>query len=203
MTIDSFNTLFYILAFVVPGFIFDSITRKLLPQGQHDTQSSFLRFLTASCVNYGLWSWLIFWLYQTKYYTSHPLRTGLIWLLLIFISPLIMGIIWGLLNKRRIIEKTLGKFGITTVNPVPTSWDYKFSKINEPVWVLVTLKDGSFIAGYWGYESFASSDGNIKDVYIEKVYKITSKGPWIPTSNNNDGILIATDQIKTIEFFSN
>jgi hypothetical protein len=128
---------------------------------------------------------------------------GLIWLLLIFVSPVIMGAIWGLLNKFRIIEKMLGKFGVTAINPVPTSWDYKFIRVKEPVWILVTLKDSSYIAGYWGNESFASSDPNVKDIYIEKVYKVPLKGPWIPTSVNNDGILIATDQIKTIEFFSN
>lgn len=174
MVIDSFTTLFFVLAFIIPGFIYNFIYRKFIPVRYEEKELTILNFVTISCINYGVWSWLIFWVYQSKYYEQHPLRTGLIWLLLIFISPFLLGVAWGVISKKQIIEGLFGKLGINTINPVPTAWDYKFSNTHEPLWILVTLKDKSRVAGYWGLKSFASSDPRERDIFIQKIYIITN-----------------------------
>ena len=203
MEIESFFTFFFVLTFIIPGFIFDTITRKITPQNKYDSHSSFLRFFTASSINYGLWFWLIFWMYQENFFVNHPFRASFIWTILIFLSPIIIGVIWGLSCKHRVIESFFANFGINFVNPIPTSWDYKFSQISSPIWILVRLKDGNFVAGYFGCNSFASSETNERDIYIEKIFQIDAQGSWISTKNNNDGIFISSDQIKSIEFFNN
>jgi len=203
MNIDSFISILLILAFIVPGFIFDSITRKFIPKSKEDNQSAFLNYLTSSTINYGFWIWLIYWAYSTEFYLRHPFWAGVIWLLIILVSPLILGFIWVLARKFHISEKITRFFGIHSINPIPTSWDYKFSNISPTTWILVTLKDGSVVGGYFGSKSFASSETNYRDLFIEKVYKVNSEGPWSLLREKNDGILISHDQIKTIEFFNN
>ncbi|MFZ5909243.1 MAG: DUF6338 family protein [Chloroflexota bacterium] len=203
MIIDSFTTLFFILAFIIPGFIFNSVYRKFVPVRYQEKEATFLNFVTVSCVNYGVWSWLLFWVYQSKFYELYPLKTGLIWLLLIFISPVLLGIAWGIISMNQMVERIFGKVGINTIHPIPTSWDYKFSSTHEPKWVLVTLKDKSLVAGLWGNASFASSDQQERDIYIQKVYKISPKSSWEATPDNNDGIWISGEQIRSIEFFKN
>lgn len=203
MTIDSFTTTFFTLAFLIPGFIFFIIYRKFVPAQSTLKESALLSFLLVTCVNYGFWSWLLFAIYQSEFNINHPYWTGAFWLFIIFISPAILGFAWGLINKYQLFDKILNKIGINIIKSIPTSWDYKFNKINDPVWILVTLKDGSYVAGYWGSKSFASSESTERDLYIEEVYTINSTKQWEKTKNDNDGILIQGDQIKTIEFFSN
>jgi len=203
MNLENYISFLLILTFIVPGFIFDSITRKLIPKTRNDTQSSFLIYLTSSIINYGLWIWLIFWIDSTEYYISNPGWTGFIWFLIIFVSPSVLGLTWGLLNKFDVTKDIINYFRIQSINPIPTGWDYKFCNISSPIWILITLNNGDLVGGYFGSNSFASSETNHRDIFIEKVYKINSDRPWSLEKENNDGILISQDQIRTIEFFKN
>ena len=203
MQINNFVALFYTLAFIVPGFIADTVYRKIVALRSYEPKENlFLRYLTISAVNYGLWSWLIFLISRPEVSAQHPLLTSLCWELIIFISPLILGLIYGALSQKRIIERLMSKMRLTAISPVATSWDYKFSRTRKPRWILVTLTDGSTVAGYWGNESFASSDGKLRDIYIERVYRVQGDGkPWLSPPNNNDGIWLPGKLIKSIEFF--
>ena len=194
MTIDSFNVLFYTLVFIVPGFILQSAYKLFIPSKAETTQLTFLQFLVSACINYGVWSWAIYWVYQSGYYSSHPLQTGLLWSGIILISPALLGSAWGFIVKKHYFERLLGKFGVNIVRPIPTSWDYKFSQTDEPEWVLVTLTDGSTVAGYWGGNSFASSTASERDIYIEELYNVM-ESEWEPAGNRNRGIYIRADQI--------
>lgn len=81
---------------------------------------------------------------------------------------------------------------------IPTSWDYRFGKINKAEWLRVTLKDGTKVAGYFGTNSFASSIESERDLYLEEMYTSTYE-VWervVPPC----GILIKGEEIKYIEF---
>jgi hypothetical protein len=64
--------------------------------------------------------------------------------------------------------------------------------------VLVVLKDGTKFGGRFGAQSFASSDGKERDVYIEQVYEIDKYDLWTPS---DQGVLILASEIRTIEFW--
>ena len=62
--------------------------------------------------------------------------------------------------------------------PYPAGWDWIFSTTDR-IFVLITLADGTEIAGYFGGAVHSSSEPERKDIYIESVYKIPeSGGPW-------------------------
>jgi hypothetical protein len=201
MLLNGFDTLFYTLAFIVPGFVMQSTFSIFVPRKAEESQRSFLRFVYFSCINYSIWSWLIYLIIKTNFSKFHPIKTALIWSIIIFFSPIVLGLIAGYCSNKEVIRKCLQRMGLNPIHVIPSSWDYKFSKISKPTWVLVTLKDGSMIAGVFWSNSFASSDKDERDLYIEKIYKIPDEGPWQPISNN-DGILINRDQIKHIEFWN-
>lgn len=198
--IDNFDMMFYTLAFIVPGFITYTIVSIFVPQKSEQTPHAILKFLYFSGINYALWAWLIYIIVKINYYNNHPYRTAGLWVVIILISPLITGIIFGILSKKEIFRKLLQRIGFNIIHPIPTAWDYKFSTIQKGIWILVTLKDDSTVLGYFGQDSFASSDSIEHDIYIERVYRICENGQWEETSRT-DGILIKGDQIKLIEFF--
>lgn len=53
---------------------------------------------------------------------------------------------------------------VNKIHPVPTAWDYYFSK-QEEAWIIVTLKNGKTIYGKFSEHSFASSDAEERDLY--------------------------------------
>ena len=83
---------------------------------------------------------------------------------------------------------------------VPTAWDYQFGRLREAHWVLVELKDGSRVAGFFGTRSFASSHPEERDIFIEQVYHIDEQDTWRPMKNGH-GTLIAQGEIRSVDFW--
>jgi hypothetical protein len=65
-------------------------------------------------------------------------------------------------------------------------------------WVIVKLKSGKEVGGYFGSNSFASSGGT-KDIYLEQAWNINGKAPWTKR-DRSAGILVLGDSIERIEF---
>lgn len=194
------NSVFFVLAFLVPGFIWYSVLTTIVPRKPEEKDKLFLRYMTLSSLNYAFWSWLVYLLFSSQLFISHPIRSSLAWFLIIFISPVIFGFVSGKSNDKNYLEKFLRPLGINPINPIPTAWDFVFYNTKEPVWILVTMKDGSMVGGRFGTRSFASSDPDERDVYIQEVFKIDEEGPWQRIPQNN-GILVKSDEIKYIEFW--
>lgn len=201
MTLNSFDTLFYTLSFIVPGFILHSTLSAFVPQKTIATQLSFLRFLSLSCFNYAIWSWLIYLIFQSSYFINEPIRIAAAWGVIILASPILLGFLAGYFSQKEYIRKFLQSIGLNPIHVIPTSWDYKFSNIRNANWLLVTLQDGRTFAGLFGSKSFASSETGERDLYIQEVFKITENGPWekIP---QNAGVWIPGSQIRYIEFWN-
>lgn len=200
MTLSGSDALFYTLAFLVPGFIMHLTLSVFVPQKTEQSELSFLRFLTLSCLNYAIWSWLIYLILAAGLYSTHPYRVAFVWGLIILVSPVIIGIALAHLSQNEIPRTFLQHLGFNPIHEIPTAWDYRFSRIEAPTWLLVTLNDGSTVAGLFGSRSFASSEPSERDLYIQDVYKVAESGPWQKVAQN-EGILVRADQIKHIEFW--
>lgn len=200
MTLSGSDALLYTLAFLVPGFIIDWVLSAFAAPRKQDSQVLLLRFLTLSCANYALWSLPIYYSVITRLPQRYPLLSALLYAAVVLGSPIGLGLLIGRAQQTKFARRMLFRLGFNTLHPVPTSWEYKFSSVKRGVWIVATLTDSSQIAGIWGGNSFASSDSECRDLYIERVYKIDDTGQW-NVVERSDGIFIAKDQIKTIEFF--
>src|SRR5437660_12752474 len=121
------------------------------------------------------------------------------------VAFLVPGFIWesvlhltGLLSQRAVVRRLLARYGVYTVHPVPTAWDYVFSH-STGSWVLVTLTDGSTVAGVFSARSFASSDAAERDLFLERLCKVEDDGHWQPVPMNR-GVWIQGEDIRAIEF---
>ena len=52
---------------------------------------AWVRFLTLSAINYGLWSWLIYLLLERVGVLARPLIAALAWFFILFASPIAFG----------------------------------------------------------------------------------------------------------------
>jgi hypothetical protein len=182
----------------VPGFVLHKALSVVVPRRKDDKDISFLKFLVYSSINYALWSGVIYIVYKKQYWESHAIQFVLLWFVVLVISPIVLGLSIGFISQKGWIRKFLQKIGINTLHPVSAAWDYYFSSA-KPVWILITLQDDSEIAGFWGGRSFASSDPDTKDIYIQSVYRVVEDGSWKKVERTA-GIWVDGKLIKSIEF---
>jgi len=198
MTFTSFDAVFFTVAFLVPGFIWESVLSLFLRRRDDRADRAWVRFLTLSAFNYALWSWLIYLLFVRAGVLAEPWMAALAWFFMLLVSPVTLGVATGLLSQRAVVRRLLARYGVYTVHPVPTAWDYVFSH-STGSWVLVTLTDGSTVAGVFSARSFASSDAAERDLFLERLYKVEDDGPWQPVPMNR-GVWIQGEAIRAIEF---
>lgn len=209
--IGSFDILYITLAFLVPGFIIDFCLKRFIPQREtSDSNRNILYYLCWSSINYGLWSWLIYLMFKSGYFIDHPIRTAAAGAVIIFVSPILVSVIVLISYKLGFLKLVSWIFKLNPKHPTPTAWDYKWNDIANNIsngkedkkWVIVVLDDGSNIGGIWGENSFASSIEGERDLYLEKVYKISpNNGTWEAVPRN-DGIWIKGTAIKSIQFMN-
>lgn len=196
MTIDSFDIVLYTAIFVLPGFLINSIIDTLNPTQKKTEGVLLLKSLTYSIIHCAVWSWaykLIFKLEKKLPYWYWVILIGFT-----LIAATTVAVLIGIIKQKQLVRKVLSALKIYCPHSIPNSWDYAFAR-PEGIWVIVTLTDDSVIYGEFSTKSFASSDPEERDLFIEKIYIPNEKGEWI-AAEKNDGIYIHKDQIKTIEF---
>lgn len=198
MTIDSYNIILYTGLFLVPGYIIDEIISTIMPQKTYSDKVKTIRFIGYSVLNFFIWIWL-YWLLHKHIESERTLYWALI-ICCTLITSTITGFIIGLLRKKELIRFVFKKLNIQAEHPIPTAWDYKFSKVTTQRWVLVTLANGTYIRGLYSYKSLASTDEQYRDIYIEEVYLLDENEQWIKMKRT-DGVWINPSEIKMIEFF--
>lgn len=202
----TWEALIIAILFFVPGFVAVSTFRWVVPGRRANDASFLLACLTASCFNAACWFWLPYLAMGSGWALSQPLLAIPVWLWVGLIAPMGLGLLVGWMANRaagrnQVGNRLLGLLGLSFVNPIPTAWDFKFSKAGSR-WVLVTLKDGSRVAGLWGEKSFASSFAGERDLYLQRTYLVSAEAekPWAEVANS-DGVYIAPGEIRSIEFW--
>jgi Family of unknown function (DUF6338) len=200
MKFENFSSIFFIISVLVPGFIYNGVISNLIPlRRSREREVLFLRSLTATAFNYALCSPLIYLLVFGLIFPYRPVAQGLCWFAIIFVVPVILAILNAWIMQKDGLTRLARMMRLRFINPIPTGWDWIFSTTG-PCYVLITLGDGTEIAGYFGSRSMASSDPERKDIYIEKVYKVPEDGsPWVEVERSL-GMHIDGAQIAYIEF---
>lgn len=198
MTIDSLEVVFYTCVFLLPGFIIKSVIDTLVPPIKHNDSKYFFSCLLYSIVNCAIWSWMYLLLNRISY--NRPIIYWISLLVVTVVGTTLVAFIIGVAKQKGIIEWVFKKIGINKIHPAPTAWDYYFSK-QEESWIVVTLKSGKTIYGKFSEHSFSSSDAEERDLYIEKTYILKDDMTW-EEDEKSKGILIAKEEIETVEFFT-
>jgi Family of unknown function (DUF6338) len=191
--------LFFVVSVFVPGFIYYAVLATFVPQRDSSgKETTLLRLLTGTALNYGVCSPAIYLLLTGELFQNSPIGRGITWLLIIFAVPILLALTAARMSQARLVKRPSEALGLRSISPIPTGWDWIFG-LQTPLFLLVTMKDGAKLAGYFGPESMASSDPTRKDLYIEKAFVISSTGEWQEAPNSR-GYYLGGDQIALIEF---
>ncbi|WGV16275.1 DUF6338 family protein [Fuscovulum ytuae] len=182
-----------VLFFVVPGLIILFTRAQFVTGGFKSTPDSILTYFVISSIYLAVCLPLIRWL------ELDPRSNHAAWLIFVFVLPVLVGSTLGLSVRRRWFLRLLHFFGMNLVDAIPTAWDWKLGNI-AACYVIVTLKDETRFYGLLSRRSFISSDPSERDIYIEECFKFGEDGTW--NRFPNEGVLIAANEVRTIEFFS-
>jgi len=187
-----------VLVFVVPGVIALFVRSKFITGRTPSASENLLVFLVLSLVYYSLTvPFLEFFLSVREPW----LARAVVWIALVLVGPALFGLVLGYSAQREWPNWIAGKLNLNIVHVIPAAWDWRFSKIARGgMFVLVTLKSGERVAGYFGSNSFASSDNSERDLYVEEEYDVSEGGQW-EARREKVGILISREEVKYIEFW--
>lgn len=196
--LTSTEAVYVALICVVPGYIFLTFRNQFIAGQDRLGPEQLLAFITYSALNFAVFGWIN--LVVVPHEAALWLRI-LVWFLTLLVGPAVLGFVSGVCAQMEWGGKLYAWLGLHAVHPTARSWDWIFHRVH-PCFILVTLKDGSQCAGYWGVnaagtQSFASSDPKERDLYISQVFEIADEGPWRRTQKS---IFIAAGEIRTVEF---
>jgi hypothetical protein len=185
-----------LLQFVAPGFLIVYFRSLFVTRRQAAFKDNLLFFVTVSVI-YGFLALPLAPAFATAALTGHYLK-WLAWALVLILLPILLGILAGVAVQRGWIKKVMTRFRLQPVSPYPTGWDWSFSQLDGPTYLIVTLDDGTQIAGLFGERSLAASDLANKDIFIEELYDL-AESIWTARPAKQ-GILISGKSIRHIEF---
>ena len=193
--IKDLNNIYLISAFIVPGLIITYMRSRFVTGRMEKFSDAALGYLTLTIIYYGLSLPIIGWIIS---FEQGTFKTALWWGLLIF-GPMLFGLILGVATQYEWLRWIASKLRLRVVHNTPTSWDWRFANCHAARFVMVTLTDGSTVAGIFGAGSFASTDPAERDVYLQEVMDVGDDGAWSYRLEAT-GILIMAKEIRYIEF---
>lgn len=188
--------LLILLQFVAPGFLIVYFRSLFVTRRQAAFKDNLLFFITVSVI-YGFLFLPFAPLFAAAALSGHYGK-WLLWAALLILLPISLGVLAGVAVQRGWVKKLLARARIQPISPYPTGWDWSFSQLMGPTYLIVTLDDGTQIAGLFGERSLAASDLTNKDIFIEELFDL-HENTWSQRPAKQ-GILITGKSIRHIEF---
>ena len=197
MVINSLDIVLYTSLFVLPGFITSGIGYMICPTRKMSDAVRLIKCIGYSLIDIAIWSWLYVIISGIEFSTLWGYYLCIV--IAVFITSVINGICIGLFRHFSLIRKLLNRFfKIQVEKPIPTAWDSMFLDKKDGCWVIVSLGNGKHIGGRYSTKSYASSDAEYRDLFLEETYEVDEWG-W-KRIDNTEGVWISPSEIKKIEF---
>lgn len=183
-------TVTLLFVFVVPGLVSVTIYRQLVPGPTIRWGEALVQGFFYSSINLILLAPLLVWSLDDA---RSPTTLWLCAILLLLIAPAL----WPVLLRRLL---AFGPVAKRLQSPYATAWDSYFSR-RAPTFVLVHLKSGRLLGGFWGERSFATSYPHHGDLYLEEVYRVDESGRFGEKIESTQGALLRREDYDYLELF--
>lgn len=200
-----------ILTFVVPGFVYQ-VSRQAVA-GPDPEQQEFATRVLRAIVSTAAFAGVYALLFGTRVvgYIRAPDRAlddvqavGVAFVVFALLIPWLVAQGWYLLVTSKRYQTALArlqdKLGLRRpYDPTPSAWDFAFGK-GEASWVRVRLQDGTWLGGYFGAESFASSFPNPQEIFVEEGWVINEDGTFTEVKHAPNGMIIRCANAVSVDF---
>lgn len=124
---------------LAPGLIMLTIRAAVQAGAKPDLKDRLLHYAALSSIYYAV-AWPVF------HWPGGVLLPPALWTLLQYvIAPSVLGVLLAYEINGQWLRRLALQFGLELVHPVPTAWDFAFSRIRQGTFVLVTLNNDSQI----------------------------------------------------------
>lgn len=180
--------------FALPGLLGIYAWEMLVPTPERKAPELVLRGITFSIVNTGL-----VWPFADLVPQSAPT-----WVVrIIAVAVLVSLPAAEAFGVRSLLESRWFRARGRLRHPVPTPWDHFFGR-GQTCWVIMHLKSGAKVAGYFGTESFASSFPHPEQIYIQQVWVLDeqSERRFAHPAPRTQGAIVSLRDCDSVEFFT-
>lgn len=134
---------------------------------------------------------------------EHPRLSGIAAVLGAFGAPVLLAALPSVSPIKKFRECLAGKFEgkFTRYDPRPSAWDVAFQDAYES-FVRVRMKDGTWYAGYFGLNSYATSFPDERSVFVEVEYTVDPDGTIRDPVNGSVGSVIDCAEAVVVEFLT-
>lgn len=144
-------------------------------------------------VNFAFTSWAIALLTEPGFVSTEPYTAYLLVLFIFLVAPLIWPIALHLaLDWLASVGWILQRYR--------TSWD-DFFRRKEPCWVIVHLKDGRRLGGWFGASSYASLYPRSGHIYIEELWELDEDSRFVREVPRSRGAILRPEGYHFLEAF--
>ncbi|WP_328222417.1 DUF6338 family protein [Aeromonas caviae] len=185
------DKLLLFIAFVMPGFIaIKAYELFAVASERKSTSEQLIDAVSYSCINYVLWLPVVYVVESGELRNVHFWLYVLFYFLVLFVSPVVISYTWLKVRVKRFKQ-----------HPIQKPWDFVFSSMEDPHWVVVTLKSGEKVGGYYGPGSFASNSPAPEQIFLKNSWIINEDGGFERVKETSAGILILSSEILYLEFY--
>ena len=188
------SSLLLFLTLFIPGFLMLKVYDLRVASERRDFTKAAFDAVVYSILNFIALFPITRALLDSQFYIYHPYRAYLSLAIVFIIAP----VVWPNLIYWLRCHPLGSKF---LVHPKDKAWDAIFSLRRES-WIIVHLRDGRKIGGWFSSKSFASSSPAPPEIYLEEVWTLSSDGAFTEQVAQTRGILILKGDILGVEFFS-
>lgn len=187
-----------LLIMILPGGVYQAVRERLLGPRPSEAQaeSRVLRAVAASVLLDSVYAltagpWLVSLLRDggRAALLDRPRVTGATALLLVMVVPALVAYGESRWRERRSPSRQV---------TVPSAWDHLFAG-RSSCFVRIRLKDGSWIAGWYGGRSLAASYPHGRDIFLQAQYAVLVDGTIGPRLAHTGGIYVPADSIDLLQ----
>lgn len=174
------------VAFALPGFISLQVWSMISPASDRTFLDKLPEAIAFGVLNAVVVAPLVVWIAPTNL---------VVWYILLVVGLVALPAMWPFVVRQAL--ETLFRFHII-LNPAHNGWDAAFRR-REPYFVIVHLKDGRRIGGYYGYQSYAGVYPASGHLYLESVWTLDAAGHFISVVPDSRGIVLRPEDYQFIE----
>lgn len=181
------------LAFIVPGFLSMRVYGLLLPGDEPSLKENVLEAFAFGILNFVVMYWAISLLLDQEFTP----RSRLVNYLLVVLTFLIAPMTWPVIVK--IILRKLAEWNVVLYG-YRNAWDDFFLR-REPCWIIVHLKDGRRLGGWYGDNSYAGLYPNSGHLSVEQLWRLDEQNKFVEPVPQSRGIILRPDDYHFVELF--